>query len=153
MWPCLLSEYVQWFHNTLVLPTLTAQTAIFGILYSVSNNSLFENNRVFANHILLIRKLYIYKSRENKFIENKFITINILIVGIRKVKKMEKEIALNYSKKTNVFTKQWRPTNNMISITWTVCKNHFFLIIVIHIIWTIIRKITSYCRKISDKKD
>ena len=32
-------------------------------------------------------------------------------------------------------------------------KNHFFLTTVTHIIWKIIRKITSYCRKISDKKD
>ena len=32
-------------------------------------------------------------------------------------------------------------------------KNHFFVTTVTHIIWKIIRKITSYCWKISDKKD
>ena len=65
------------------------------ILDSVSNNSFFENNKILINHILLIFKLYVYKSREKKFIN-----INNLIAEIRKVKRIEKEIALNNSMKT-----------------------------------------------------
>ena len=47
-----------------MLPTLTPQTAILGILGSASNKSFFENNKIFISHILLIFKLYVYKSRE-----------------------------------------------------------------------------------------
>ena len=99
----LWSELVQCFQNTLILPTLTPQTAILGILDSVSNNSFFENNKILINHILLIFKLYVYKSREKKFIN-----INNLIAEIRKVKRIEKEIALNNSMKTTAFRKKWQ---------------------------------------------
>ena len=43
-----------------------------------------------------------YKSREEKLIN-----INNLIAEIRKVKRIEKEIALTNSKKTIAFTKKW----------------------------------------------
>ena len=56
----LWSELVQCFQNTLILPTLTPQTAILGILDSVSNNSFSENNKKLINHILLVLKLYVY---------------------------------------------------------------------------------------------
>ena len=95
---CLWSDLVQCFQNTLILPTLTPQTAILGILDSVSNNSFFENNKIFFNHILLIFKLYVYKSRGKKFIN-----INNLIAEIRNVKRIEKEISLNNSIKTIAF--------------------------------------------------
>ena len=108
----LWSHLVQCFQNTLILPTLTPQTAILGILNSVSNNSFFENNKIFINHILFIFKLYVYKSREKKFIN-----INNLIAEIRKVKRIEKEIALNNSMKTIAFRKKWHLTDNIISIT------------------------------------
>ena len=45
--------------------------------------------------------LYVYKSREMKFIN-----VNNLTDKIQKVKKIEKEIALNNSKKTIAFTKK-----------------------------------------------
>ena len=95
-----------------MLPTLTPQTAILGILDSVSNNSFFENNKILINHILLIFKLYVYKSREKKFIN-----INNLIAEIRKVKRIEKEITLNNSMKTTTFRKKWHLIDNIISIT------------------------------------
>ena len=65
---CLQWDLVQCFQNSLTLPALTPQTAIFGILDSASNDSIFKNNKVFINHILLIFKLYLYKFREKKFI-------------------------------------------------------------------------------------
>ena len=40
-------DLVQCFQNTLTLPTLTPRTVIPGILDSASNNSFFENNKIF----------------------------------------------------------------------------------------------------------
>ena len=94
-------ELVHCFQNTLILPTLTPQTAILGILDSVSNDSFFENNKILINHVLLIFKLYAYKSREKKFIN-----LNNLIAEIRKIKRIEKEIALNNATKATAFRKK-----------------------------------------------
>ena len=54
---CLWSDLVQSFQNSLITATLTPKTAIFGIVNSISNDSRFENNEVFINHILLTFKL------------------------------------------------------------------------------------------------
>ena len=67
---------------------------------SVTNNSFFEN-KIFINHIQFIFKLYVSKSREKIFIN-----INNLIAEIRKVKRIEKEIALIDSKNTIAFRKK-----------------------------------------------
>ena len=83
-----------------------------GILDSVSNDSFFEKNKILINHILLIFKLYVYKSREKKFIN-----LNNLIAEIQKIKRIEKEIALNNATKTTAFRKKWHLTDNIISIT------------------------------------
>ena len=64
-------ELVQCFQNTFILTTLTPQTAILGILDSVSNNFFLENNKILVNHIPRIFKLFVHKSRENKFIDIK----------------------------------------------------------------------------------
>ena len=82
---CFWADLVHCFQNDLILPTLTPQAATLGILESESNDSTFKNNKVFINHILLIFKLYVFKSREN---------LNNIIPKIRKVKTIEKEIAL-----------------------------------------------------------
>ena len=76
------------------------QTTIFGILNFVSNNCFSENNKISTNNILLILKLYVYKSREKRFIN-----INNLMAEIWKVKIIEKDIALNNSKKIIAVTK------------------------------------------------
>ena len=107
---CLWTDLVQCFQNNLILLTLTPQAAILGILESASNNSIFKNNKVFINHILLIFKLYVFKSREKKFIN-----LYNLIAEIRKVKRIEKEIALTNSMKTFAFTKKWLIINNIIA--------------------------------------
>ena len=75
------------FKNTLVSPKLTPQVAICGILDSVNGNSFSETNKVFINYILLMFKLYVYKSREKKFIN-----INNLIADIQNVKWIEKKL-------------------------------------------------------------
>ena len=91
------------------IPTLIPQAVILGIPESSSNYSIFKNNKVFIHHILLIFKLYVFKSREKKFIN-----LNNLIAEIRKVKTIEKEIALTNSMKTIAFTKKWLIINNII---------------------------------------
>ena len=50
-------ELVRCFQNTLILPTLTPQTATLGILDSVRSKSFSENNKTFISHILLMFKL------------------------------------------------------------------------------------------------
>ena len=85
---CLWPDLVQYFQNNLISPTLITQTAIFVLLDSAKNDSIFENNKVLGNHILLIFKLYVYKFREKKLIN-----INNLIAEIRKSKRIEREIA------------------------------------------------------------
>ena len=104
---CLWADLVQYFQNNLMLPTLTPQAAILRILESASSDSTFKNNKVFINHILLTFKLYVFKSREKKFINLNNLT------EIRKVKIIEKEIALTNSIKTVVFTKKWLIINNI----------------------------------------
>ena len=106
---CLWSDLVQCFQNNLILPTLTPQTAIFGFLDYTNNDSIFENNKCLSNHILLIFKLYVYKSREKKLLN-----INNLIAEIQKIKRIEKEIALSNSKKTITFTREWHIINNIL---------------------------------------
>ena len=80
-----------------------------GIPESARNGSNFKNNKVFINHILLKFMLCVFKSREKKLID-----LNNLIGIIRKVKTMEKEIALINSMKTIAFTKTWLIINNII---------------------------------------
>ena len=98
---CSWSDLVQYFQNNLILPTLIPLTAIFGFLDYTNNDSIFENNKCLSNHILLIFKLYVYKSREKKLLN-----INNLIAEIQKIKRIEKEIALPNSKKTIAFTRK-----------------------------------------------
>ena len=97
----LWSDLVQFLENNLILPTLTPQTAIFDFLDYTNNDSIFEKNKCVSNHILLIFKLYMYKSREKKLLN-----INNLIAEIQKIKRIEKEIALPNSMKTIAFTRK-----------------------------------------------
>ena len=69
-------------------------------------------HKVFINHILLIFKLYVYKSSEKRFINS-----NNFIAKTPKVKRIEEEIPLNNSKKTIASTKKRHLTDNVISIT------------------------------------
>ena len=88
------------FHSDLKFPVLTPQTAISGIFNdSVSNIHLI-------NHILLLFKLYIYKSR-NKHRLN----INELLANILNIKKLEKVTAFGNVKKVAAYNKKWVITN------------------------------------------
>ena len=102
---------VRCFQNSLVLPILTPQTAIFGFLDSTNSDYNFKKNKLLINHILLIFKLYVYRSREKQFIH-----INNLIAEIKSAKAIEKEIATSNSKKTIDFKNKCHITNGIISI-------------------------------------
>ena len=54
-------------------------------------------------------KFYVYKSRAKKLLN-----INNLIAESRKIKRIEKEIALPNSKKTIAFTRKWHIINNIV---------------------------------------
>ena len=83
------------FHSDLKFPELTPQTAIVGIFNdSVSNIHLI-------NHILLLFKLYIYKSR-NKHRLN----IHELLANILNIKKLEKVTASGNVKKVAAYNKK-----------------------------------------------
>ena len=118
---CLWSDLVHYFQNSLVLPILTPQTAIFGFLDSTNSDYNFKKNKLLINHILLIFKLYVYRSREKQFIH-----INNLIAEIKSAKAIEKEIARSNSKKTIVFKNKWHITNEIISITYMMREKHVF---------------------------
>ena len=76
------------FRSDLTFPVLTPQTAILGLF-----NDSVGNIRL-INHILLLFKLYIYKSR-NKHRLN----INELLSNILNIKKLEKVTAFVNAKK------------------------------------------------------
>ena len=105
------------FSKNLTFSTSAPQTAIFGFLDSANNDSLYENDKVLSNHILLIFKLYVYKSREKKLVN-----INNLIAEIGKVKRIKKQIALISSKNTTAFKKKWHIINNIVK---TTCEKSF----------------------------
>ena len=93
------------FHSDLKFPELTPQTAIVGIFNdSVSNIHLI-------NHILLLFKLYIYKSR-NKHRLN----IHELLANILNIKKLEKVTAIGNVKKVAAYNKKWDITNRKLPL-------------------------------------
>ena len=108
---CLWSDLVQCFQNNLMLATLTPQTTIFGFLGYINNDSILEKNKCLSNHILLTFKLYVYKSREKKFLN-----MNNLIAEIQKIKIIENEIALPNSKETIVFTRKWHIIDKIVPL-------------------------------------
>ena len=88
------------------VPLLTPQTAILGLFNddSVSNIHLI-------NHILLLFKLYIYKSR-NKHRLN----IHELLANILNIKKLEKVTAIGNVKKVAAYNKKWDITNRKLPL-------------------------------------
>ena len=74
--------------NDISLPILTPQTAIFGFINGIENN-VYK----IKNHMLLIFKLHVYKSRERGTLE-----LSRLINEIKKAKLLEKNSAQNHVK-------------------------------------------------------
>ena len=93
----LWSQLRIFFSTDLNLPLLTPQTAIFGFLVE-TDKCIFK----ITNHLLLIFKMYIYKSREKGSVD-----ISSLINELRKIKTLEKNIATNDTKKLVIYHKKW----------------------------------------------
>ena len=106
---CFCSGLTQFFQNNLILLTLTTQTAIFGFLDYINNDSILGNNKCINNHILLTFKLYVYKSREKKLWN-----LNNLTAEIQEIRRIENEIALPNSNKTIDFTRKWHMIDNIV---------------------------------------
>ena len=88
---CLWSDLVHYLQNSLVLPILTPQTANFGFLDSTNTDYI---SKLLINHILLISKLYVYRSRQKQFIH-----INKASSLKSKVQKQQKKKLLQVAQK------------------------------------------------------
>ena len=92
--------------NDISLPILMPQTAIFGFPNGIENN-VYK----ITNHILLIFKLHVYKSRERGTLE-----LSRLINEIKKVKVLEKNSAQNNVRKLEQYNIKWEKTHRTIKI-------------------------------------
>ena len=92
------------FHNKcLTQPYLTSQTAFFGFTNTYPNDTLIKN------HILLVFKKYVYKSRKYEKI-----SLNTLTRNVTKEKKQRKKIAENNEKKIMLYNKKWKIIENKL---------------------------------------
>ena len=88
------------------LPILTQQTAILGFTNGIENN-VYK----ITNHILLIFKLHVYKSRERGTLE-----LSRLINEVKKVKVLEKNSGQNNVRKLEQYNIKWEKTHRTIKI-------------------------------------
>ena len=85
---------------------LTPQTAIFGFINGTENNV-----HKIKNHILLIFKLHVYKSRERGTLE-----LSRLMNEIKKAKLLAKNSAQNHVRKLEQYNIKWEKTHRTIKI-------------------------------------
>ena len=82
---------------------LTPQAAIFGFLEADCQSYLIQN------HILLISKLYLYKSRKNKFLSS-----TCSLKEISKIKNIEKKVVSVNERKNIVYKRRWKKIENKL---------------------------------------
>ena len=82
------------------------QTAIFGFSNGIENNAY-----KITNHILLIFKLHVYKSRERGTLK-----LSRLINEVKKVKVLEKNSGQNNVRKLEQYNIKWEKTHRTIKI-------------------------------------
>ena len=82
--------------DDLILLPRTPQTAIFGFLEADCQSYLIQN------HIPLILKVYIHKSRKTKFLSS-----TCLLKEIRKIKNIEKKVASVKENKDIAYMRKW----------------------------------------------
>ena len=92
--------------NDISFPILTPQTAIFSFA-----NRIEDNVYKITNHILLIFKLHVYKSRERGTLE-----LSALIKEIKKVKLLEKHSAQNHVRKLEQYNIKREKTHRTMQI-------------------------------------
>ena len=93
------------FHSDLKFPELTPQTAIV----SIFNDSVSDIHLI--NDILLLFKLYVYKSRSKHGLN-----INELLANILNIKKLDKVTAIGNVKKVAAYNKKWDITNRKLPL-------------------------------------
>ena len=93
----LWTQLQHFFQNVLIIHSITAQSAIFGFTGHKVNYHLI-------NHILLIFKCSVYKTRENGSLD-----LKVLKRNIHKIKDIEKQISLNKLEKRKHFEQKWKP--------------------------------------------
>ena len=93
---CLQKKLQLKLKDDITLLPLTPQAVIFGFVEADGQSYLIQNN------ILLIWKLYIYKSRKNKFLSS-----TCLLKKISKIKNIEKKIASVNEKKNIAYKRTW----------------------------------------------
>ena len=96
--------------NDISLPILTPQTVIFGFTNGIENN-IYK----ITNHILLIFRLHVYKSREKGIFE-----LSRLINEIKKVKLLEKNSVQNHVRKLEQCNIKWEKTLKTIKIQYSI---------------------------------
>ena len=94
-----LKYYIQ---NNLDLPSLTSQSAILGFTDSESENFII------MNHLLLIFKYYIFKSRSNKHLS--FLQLKTDII---KVKTLEEDLSNRDNNKSKKYRKKWQKISDI----------------------------------------
>ena len=92
--------------NDISLPVLRPQTAIFGFINGIENNVC-----KITNHIILIFKLHVYKSRERGTTK-----LSTLINEIKNVKLLEKNSAQNDVRKLEQYNIKWERTRRTIKM-------------------------------------
>ena len=96
--------------NDISLPMLTQQTATFDFIYGIEN-SIYK----ITNHVFLIFKLHVYKSRERNILE-----LSRLINEIKKVIPLEKKSAQNHVRKLEQYNIKWEKTHRTIKIYYSI---------------------------------
>ena len=82
------------FQNVLIIPLITPQSAVFGFIDHKVNYHLI-------NHVLLIFKYYVYKTRENGSLD-----LKVLKRNIHKIKSIENQMSLNKPEKQKKLSKK-----------------------------------------------
>ena len=99
-----LRNHLRLFLMNISLPILTPQTAIFSFINGIEN-SLYK----ITNHIFLIFKLHVCKSRERGILE-----LSRLINEIKKVTLLETKSAQNHVRKLEQYKIKWEKTQRAI---------------------------------------
>ena len=88
----------------MTLYDLTPQTAFFGFTEKDLNNTILQN------HLLLVFKIYLYKSRSYGFV-----CLKPLLLEIKKINRLEKKIAEANANKHKSYLLKWNKINNQLT--------------------------------------
>ena len=89
------------FKNHLSLYDLTPQAAFFGFTEKNLDDSILQN------HLLLVFKIYLYKSRSYGFV-----CLKSLLLEIKKINRLEKKIAEANANKHKTYLLKWNKAAN-----------------------------------------